>query len=87
MELLDKFTSIDATPIIISGRGNINGCQAIKNGASEFEKPFNIERLLLSVEDQLNEVKNENKYLKTSRYDYEFMETLPNIKNQNSINI
>ena len=93
LELLDKFTSIDATPIIIiSGHGNIEmAVKAIKNGASEFvEKPFNIERLLLSVRRsiELNEVKNENKYLKTSQiYDYEFIGNSASIlKIKNSIN-
>ena len=64
--------------IIISGHGNIEmAVSAIKDGANEFiEKPFNTERLLLSVNRsiELHEVKHENRILKNgSISDYKFI--------------
>ena len=64
--------------IIISGHGNIEmAVSAIKDGANEFiEKPFNTERLLLSVNRsiELHEVKHENRILKEgSISDYKFI--------------
>tara|TARA_A100001011_G_C14305169_1_gene842738 strand:+ start:2023 stop:3351 length:1329 start_codon:yes stop_codon:yes gene_type:complete len=68
----------DIPVIIISGHGNIEmAVSAIKDGANEFiEKPFNTERLLLSVSRsiELYEVKSENRVLKQgSIFDYEII--------------
>ncbi len=68
----------DIPVIIISGHGNIDmAVSAIKDGANEFiEKPFNTERLLLSVSRsiELYEVKSENRVLKQgSIFDYEII--------------
>ena len=52
LEVLKQIRQNDNVPIIvISGHGNIDmAVSAIKDGANEFiEKPFNTERLLLSV--------------------------------------
>ena len=79
IELLNKFRQLNSTPvIIISGHGNIDmAVKAIKEGANEFiEKPFNTERLLLSVSRaiELFEVKNKYNELKKSRiHDYQFI--------------
>ena len=57
LQLLKKIRTFSLMPIIvISGHGNIDmAVQAIKDGANEFiEKPFTTERLLLSVNNQLN---------------------------------
>ena len=77
--ILKKLRETSSIPvIIISGHGNIEmAVKAIKEGANEFiEKPFTIERLLLSVSRsiELYEVRSENKRLKQENiYDYEFI--------------
>ena len=74
------------TPIIIiSGHGNIEmAVQAIKDGAHEFiEKPFNSERLLLSVSRSIEmaEIKYENQKLKEKDiYNYKFIGNSPQIQ-------
>ncbi len=76
LQILKKIRKKNTIPIIIiSGHGNIEmAVSAIKDGANEFiEKPFNTERLLLSVQRsiELFEVKYENKLLKQKRaFDY-----------------
>ena len=76
LQILKKIRKEKNVPIIIiSGHGNIElAVSAIKDGANEFiEKPFNTERLLLSVQRsiELFEVKHENKLLKQkSIFDY-----------------
>ena len=69
LEILKKIRRDKDLPIIIiSGHGNIDmAVSAIKDGANEFiEKPFNTERLLLSVKRsiELYEVKYENNQLR-----------------------
>ena len=69
LEILKQIRKNLTIPIIIiSGHGNIEmAVSAIKDGANEFiEKPFNTERLLLSVNRsiELHEVKHENRILK-----------------------
>ena len=79
LEILKQIRKNLTIPIIIiSGHGNIEmAVSAIKDGANEFiEKPFNIERLLLSVNRsiELHEVKHENRILKEgSISDYKFI--------------
>ncbi len=79
LEILKKIRENETVPIIvISGHGNIEmAVSAIKDGANEFiEKPFNTERLLLSVKRtlELHEVKYENRVLKEgSVFDYKFI--------------
>tara|TARA_B100001057_G_scaffold448703_1_gene489262 strand:- start:1052 stop:2383 length:1332 start_codon:yes stop_codon:yes gene_type:complete len=79
LEILKRIRKNEITPIIVmSGHGNIEmAVSAIKDGANEFiEKPFNTERLLLSVNRsiELHEVKNENRVLKEGNiFDYEFI--------------
>ena len=79
LEILKKVRKKNDVPIIvISGHGNIDmAVNAIKDGANEFiEKPFNTERLLLSVERsiELYEIKDENKLLKQRDiFDYSFI--------------
>ncbi len=79
LEILKQIRKNDSVPIIvISGHGNIEmAVAAIKDGANEFiEKPFNTERLLLSVNRsiELHEVKGENRLLKEgSIFDYNFI--------------
>ncbi len=79
LEILKQIRQNDNVPIIvISGHGNIEmAVSAIKDGANEFiEKPFNTERLLLSVNRsiELHEVKYENRVLKEGNiFDYEFI--------------
>ena len=79
LEILKKIRKNLTIPIIIiSGHGNIEmAVSAIKDGANEFiEKPFNTERLLLSVNRsiELHEVKHENRILKEgSISDYKFI--------------
>ncbi len=79
LEILKEIRKNETVPIIvISGHGNIEmAVSAIKDGASEFiEKPFNTERLLLSVNRtiELHEVKYENRILKEgSIFDYKFI--------------
>ena len=79
LEILKQIRKNLTIPIIIiSGHGNIEmAVSAIKDGANEFiEKPFNTERLLLSVNRsiELHEVKHENKILKEgSISDYKFI--------------
>ena len=79
LEILKQIRQNENVPIIvISGHGNIDmAVSAIKDGANEFiEKPFNTERLLLSVNRsiELHEVKYENQLLKEgSIFDYEFI--------------
>ena len=74
------------TPIIIiSGHGSIDmAVQAIKDGAHEFiEKPFNSERLLLSVSRSIEmaEIKYENQKLKEKDiYNYKFIGNSPQIQ-------
>ncbi len=92
LELLKIFREKNNNPIIvISGHGTIDmAVKAIKDGASEFiEKPFNTERLLISVRRsiELNEVKSENNELKKSQmYDYQFIgNSIAMLKIKNSI--
>jgi two-component system nitrogen regulation response regulator NtrX len=79
LEILKQIRKNLTMPIIIiSGHGNIEmAVSAIKDGANEFiEKPFNTERLLLSVNRsiELYEVKHENRILKEgSISDYKFI--------------
>ena len=79
LEILKQIRKNQTIPIIIiSGHGNIEmAVSAIKDGANEFiEKPFNTERLLLSVNRsiELHEVKHENRILKEgSISDYKFI--------------
>ena len=79
LEILKQIRQNDNVPIIvISGHGNIDmAVSAIKDGANEFiEKPFNTERLLLSVNRsiELYEVKYENRVLKEGNiFDYKFI--------------
>ena len=79
LEILKRIRKNEITPVIVmSGHGNIEmAVSAIKDGANEFiEKPFNTERLLLSVNRsiELHEVKNENRVLKEGNiFDYEFI--------------
>ena len=79
LEILKKIRRESNVPIIIiSGHGNIDmAVSAIKDGANEFiEKPFNTERLLLSVQRsiELFDVKNENKLLKHGNiFNYSFI--------------
>jgi len=79
LEILKEIRKNITIPIIIiSGHGNIEmAVSAIKDGANEFiEKPFNTERLLLSVNRsiELHEVKHENRILKEgSISDYKFI--------------
>ncbi len=79
LEILKQIRKNATTPIIvISGHGNIDmAVSAIKDGANEFiEKPFNTERLLLSVNRsiELHEVKDENRILKEGNiFDYKFI--------------
>ncbi len=79
LEILKQIRKNQAIPIIIiSGHGNIEmAVSAIKDGANEFiEKPFNTERLLLSVNRsiELHEVKDENRILKEGNiFDYRFI--------------
>ena len=83
--ILKKIRKTSDIPIIIiSGHGNIEmAVKAIKNGANEFiEKPFNSERLLLSVSRsiELHHVKGENKSLKQKEvFDYSFIGKSMNI--------
>ena len=64
-EIYSKFTSVPC--IMISGHGNIDiAVNAIRNGASDFiEKPFETERLLLTLERvlELSKLKKEHKEL------------------------
>tara|TARA_B100000953_G_scaffold290380_1_gene275489 strand:- start:69 stop:1409 length:1341 start_codon:yes stop_codon:yes gene_type:complete len=87
MQLLNEIKSKHSeTPIIIiSGHGNIEmAVQAIKDGAHEFiEKPFNSERLLLSVSRSIEmaEIKYENQKLKEKDiYNYKFIGNSPQIQ-------
>ena len=87
MQLLNEIKSKHSeTPIIIiSGHGNIEmAVQAIKDGAHEFiEKPFNSERLLLSVSRSIEmaEIKYENQKLKEKDiYNYKFIGSSPQIQ-------
>ena len=79
LEILKEIRKNQTIPIIIiSGHGNIEmAVSAIKDGANEFiEKPFNTERLLLSVNRsiELHEVKDENRILKEGNiFDYKFI--------------
>ncbi len=79
LEVLKQIRKSQNIPIIvISGHGNIEmAVSAIKDGANEFiEKPFNTERLLLSVNRsiELHEVKDENRILKEGNiFDYKFI--------------
>ena len=79
LEILKKIRKNQNLPIIvISGHGNIEmAVSAIKDGANEFiEKPFNTERLLLSVNRsiELHEVKDENRILREGNiFDYKFI--------------
>ncbi len=79
LEILKQIRQTENVPIIlISGHGNIDmAVSAIKDGANEFiEKPFNTERLLLSVNRsiELHEVKYENRILKEGNiFDYKFV--------------
>ncbi len=79
LEILKQIRKNLTIPIIvISGHGNIEmAVSAIKDGANEFiEKPFNTERLLLSVNRsiELYEVKDENRSLKEGNvFDYKFI--------------
>ncbi len=79
LEILKKIRTESNVPvIIISGHGNIDmAVSAIKDGANEFiEKPFNTERLLLSVQRsiELFDVKKENKLLKQGNmFNYSFI--------------
>ena len=79
LEILKKIRESNNVPIIvISGHGNIDmAVSAIKDGANEFiEKPFNTERLLLSVKRciELYEIKDENRILRQeSMFDYSFI--------------
>ena len=79
LEILKKIRESSYVPVIvISGHGNIDmAVSAIKDGANEFiEKPFNTERLLLSVKRsiELYEIKDENRILKQeSIFDYSFI--------------
>ena len=85
LEILKQIRKNLTIPIIIiSGHGNIEmAVSAIKDGANEFiEKPFNTERLLLSVNRsiELHEVKDENRILKEgniSDYKYQSHHQLP----------
>ena len=85
LEILKQIRQNDNVPIIvISGHGNIDmAVSAIKDGANEFiEKPFNTERLLLSVSRsiELHEVKYENRVLKEGNtFDYKFIGESPAI--------
>ena len=85
LEILKKIRKNQNLPIIvISGHGNIEmAVSAIKDGANEFiEKPFNTERLLLSVNRsiELQEVKDENRILKEGNiFDYNFIGKSPAI--------
>ncbi|SVC23371.1 uncharacterized protein METZ01_LOCUS276225, partial [marine metagenome] len=87
MQLLNEIKNKHSeTPIIIiSGHGNIEmAVQAIKDGAHEFiEKPFNSERLLLSVSRSIEmaEIKYENQKLKEKEiYNYKFIGISPQIQ-------
>ena len=64
-EIHSKFTSVPC--IMISGHGNIDiAVNAIRNGASDFiEKPFEAERLLITLERvlELSKLKKEHKEL------------------------
>ena len=64
-EIYSKFTSVPC--IMISGHGNIDiAVNAIRNGASDFiEKPFESERLLITLERvlELSKLKKEHKEL------------------------
>ncbi len=77
--ILKKMRESSNVPVIvISGHGNIDmAVSAIKDGANEFiEKPFNTERLLLSVKRsiELHEIKDENRILKEENiFDYSFI--------------
>ncbi len=79
LKILKKIREESNIPvIIISGHGNIDmAVKAIKDGANEFiEKPFNTERLLISVKRsiELHEVKVENDLLKQNKiFDYKFI--------------
>ena len=79
LEILKQIRKNQNVPIIvISGHGNIDmAVSAIKDGANEFiEKPFNTERLLLSVNRsiELHEVKDENRILREGNiFDYKFI--------------
>ena len=79
LEILKEIRKNGTVPIIvISGHGNIEmAVSAIKDGANEFiEKPFNTERLLLSVNRsiELQEVKDENRTLKEEGiFQYKFI--------------
>ena len=79
LEILKKIRTESNVPIIvISGHGNIDmAVSAIKDGANEFiEKPFNTDRLLLSVKRsiELHEIKNENLLLKQGNiFNYSFI--------------
>ena len=93
LEILKKIRKNKTTPIIvISGHGNIDmAVSAIKDGANEFiEKPFNTERLILSVNRsiELYEIKDENRILKEENiYDYKFIgDSSPIIKIKQQIN-
>ncbi len=85
LEILKRIRKNESVPIIvISGHGNIDmAVSAIKDGANEFiEKPFNTERLLLSVSRSIefHEVKDENRLLKEgSIFDYKFIGESPAI--------
>ena len=85
LEILKKIRVQRDTPIIvISGHGNIDmAVTAIKDGANEFiEKPFNSERLLLSVKRSIEffDVKNENRILKQGNiFNYSFIGKSPSI--------
>ena len=85
LEILKQIRENETVPIIvISGHGNIDmAVSAIKDGANEFiEKPFNTERLLLSVNRsiELHEVKYENRILKEGNiFDYKFIGVSPSI--------
>ncbi len=85
LEILKQIRENETVPIIIiSGHGNIDmAVSAIKDGANEFiEKPFNTERLLLSVNRsiELHEVKYENRILKEGNiFDYKFIGISPSI--------
>ena len=79
LEILKKIRQESNVPIIVISRhGNIDmAVSAIKDGANEFiEKPFNTERLLLSVQRsiELFDVKNENQLLKQGNiFNYSFI--------------
>ena len=79
LEILKQIRKNQNVPIIvISGHGNIDmAVSAIKDGANEFiEKPFNTERLLLSVNRsiELHVVKDDNRILREGNtYEYKFI--------------